>query len=150
MNRTDQKPFRTAIIILAAVGLLLGSVGLTGLYRQIRFSKTAVAVEARIIRFETQSQDSTGYPVVHYEINGQSYTQTLNAASSSWGLNDTVTLQVQPENPLQVRIGSVETLLFSILIGIGFLLILIGLILPVILKKFLTPAEFEDDKYAQD
>lgn len=151
MNQTDQKPFRTAIIILAVAGLVLGGVGLTGLYRQIRFSQSAVTVTARIVRFETKSDTSRAYPVVRYEVGGQAYTQRINVASSTWGLNDTLTLQVQPENPLRVHVGSLETILFGILSGIGALLILIGLTLPLFLKKFLSPSEeLREDEPSED
>ena len=77
-------------------------------------------------------------PVIRFEAEGRSYTFTSSSSSSSYNYKKGARLNIlyDPANPMDARLAdSLVSLIAMLMIGVGGLIFIAGLFLPLVLKR---------------
>jgi hypothetical protein len=77
-------------------------------------------------------------PVIRFEVGGKSYTFTSGSASSDYNYKKGVRLDIlyDPANPQEARLAdNLVSLIAILMIGVGGLILMAGLCLPLVYKK---------------
>ena len=106
-------------IILFAVSIGIGVSGHT-------FRQKADPVEAVILAMRGATSESLGTPVVEYTVDGNSYTATLNTATSSMHPGKRITVYYAKSNPQEVRYLDGNGWLIALFVCMGFVFTGIG------------------------
>lgn len=132
-------------IILIAIGLILGFLGMTRINDYKDKQTYYKEVTAKVIDYKTPGEKSGGsFAVYEYKVNGKTYTATSDIKSSILPrIGTTKKIMYNPLNPEEVLFGGSNYLL--LIIGIVFIVVgILAMIKTIFLKKSSKNIEFDN------
>lgn len=136
--RTPRKGARVVAITLGLIGFLFLCIGGGfGVYSHLK-AQDAERVEGAVVKLERTGGKGSTRPVVHFQVNGQSFgiSGTVSSSPPAYQVGEKVTVLYKRDNPGDAQIDSfVERWLFPVIFGgIGLLLFVIAVVLGLAMR----------------
>lgn len=119
-KRKDKTFIRVFCGIFISVGIILFAVSIIVGVRDHTFRQKAEPVDAVILAMRGVTGESLGTPVVRYTVGGETYTTTLNVATSSMHPGKRITVYYEKGNPQEVRYLDANGWLIPLFVFMGF------------------------------
>lgn len=119
-KRKDKTFIRVFCGIFISVGIILFAVSIIVGVSDHTFRQKAEPVDAVILAMRGVTGESLGTPVVRYTVGWETYTTTLNVATSSMHPGKRITVYYEKGNPQEVRYLDANGWLIPLFVFMGF------------------------------